>query len=84
MKREYVPDASSNVVLIEYDTETKALHITYKNGQRYHYASIELALYDELINAKSIGSYIAHNIIRKQNAAFKTAPQTRSGKDHMR
>lgn len=53
---------SSNLVKTEYDTETKKMIATFKNGLRYEYEDVPHQKYTEFRNAPSQGTYFNKNI----------------------
>lgn len=57
------PVKSSNVESVGYDGST--LTITFKGGKTYHYSNVPTSIHQSLLKAKSIGSFIATNIINK-------------------
>ena len=60
MERESVD--SSNISSIGYDEEQQLLEIEFLNGAIYQYTDVPLDVYNNLMNASSHGSYLAHNI----------------------
>ena len=56
------PVSSSNVRSIGHDATTNTLAIEFKDGSVYHYADCGKEHFDNLLAAKSIGSYIHKNI----------------------
>jgi hypothetical protein len=54
--------ASSNLVSVGYDSETKQLDIEFKGGAVYRYNSVPEHVYQGLVNAPSAGSYHHANI----------------------
>jgi hypothetical protein len=53
---------SSNVKQIGYDKNSKQLRVQFTNGGLFQYKEVPNEVNDELINAKSIGSYFSKNI----------------------
>ncbi len=68
MKRETVK--SSNLASIGYDESSKILEIEFLNGGIYQYLNVPLDVYEELMNAKSHGTYFSANI--RNNTSYKT------------
>ena len=59
---------SSMLSACEFDDETKELTVTFANGKDYVYEDVDMATYDNLINATSAGKYF--NSV-KQNFKIK-------------
>lgn len=57
-----VPVESSNIAAVGYDPETQVLDIEFNNGARYSYDDVPKRVYDELLNAPSIGRYFSSNV----------------------
>jgi hypothetical protein len=55
---------SSMLSACEFDDETKELTVTFANGKDYVYEDVDMATYDNLINATSAGRYF--NSIKSQ------------------
>ena len=54
---------SSNISLVDYNTETKELGITFKpSGKRYEYLNVPESIYNGIISAPSAGKYFYANI----------------------
>jgi hypothetical protein len=60
MKR--TPITSSNVAEVGYDSPTKTLEIVFKNGSVYQYHDVPADTYSHLMNAPSLGKYLAAHI----------------------
>lgn len=56
---------SSQMKIVEYDTETNTLIITFTKGARYEYKDVPNKVFLELIEADSIGSYFIKEIKTK-------------------
>ena len=56
---------SSQMKMVEYDTETNTLIITFTKGARYEYKDVPNKVFLELIEADSIGSYFIKEIKTK-------------------
>lgn len=55
--------SSSSVSMVGWDEETKILWVTYsKSNTTYKYIGVPESEYDNVMNASSIGTYIAKNI----------------------
>lgn len=55
---------SSNLVRTEYDTESKALVVEFKNGTRYEYENVPHQLYTQFRMAPSQGSFFSSKIAK--------------------
>jgi len=53
-----IPVTSSNVASVGFDPSTQTLEIEYKNGSVYQYFDVPQAVYDELIRAESVGTFL--------------------------
>lgn len=53
---------SSTINKVGYDMEHGDLYIEFKDGNHYLYQGVSKSEYDNLINAKSVGSYFAEEI----------------------
>ena len=54
---------SSNIEAIGYDPEARELHVRFlKSGDTYVYSDVDLAVFDELMQAESKGSYLNRRI----------------------
>lgn len=65
------PVESSNVVSIGYDPNSMTLEVEFKDGAVYQYFDVPEAIYQELMQASSIGQYM-HNSIRNAYRYAKT------------
>lgn len=65
-----VPKESSNVKEVGYDPATRTLGIRFANGKLYHYEDVPDDVYTDLLEADSIGGFIAKNV----RGQFKTTP----------
>lgn len=54
--------SSSNIASIGYDSESMTLEIEFNNGAIYQYFDVGQRLYEELINADSVGGFLAAHI----------------------
>jgi hypothetical protein len=55
-----VPVVSSNLASVGHEDTT--LEVEFKNGQLYHYFGVSQELYQELLNAESVGKFLNTNI----------------------
>ena len=54
---------SSNIEAIGYDPEARELHVRFlKSGDTYVYSDVDQAVFDELMQAESKGSYLNRRI----------------------
>jgi len=53
---------SSNVASVGYDHKTQTLEVEFTNGSVYQYFDVPQSVYDQLINADSVGKYLNVNI----------------------
>jgi len=61
---------------IEYDPERKELYATFHSGKLYAYKDVPLAVWQQLIQAPSVGSHFLKNIKPKfQCYPLGTAPE---------
>lgn len=58
--RNYTPVDSSNVDGL--DHEDSDLYVKFKNGSEYKYSGVPQSVYQDLLNAPSIGKYLNSNI----------------------
>lgn len=63
MKHKYYFMQSSMLSACEFDEETNEIIVTFANGKDYVYEDVDMATYDNLINATSAGKYF--NSIKK-------------------
>ncbi|GGF86441.1 KTSC domain-containing protein [Paenibacillus aceti] len=70
---ELIPVASSNVAAVGYDESKQVFYIQFKSSQKvYEHHQVPKEVYNDLINADSVGSFYARNI-KKQYPAGGTA-----------
>jgi hypothetical protein len=62
MKMERQPVSSSNIASVGYDENTEILEVEFLNGSIYEYKNVPLVIYQEFINAASLGSYFNREI----------------------
>lgn len=53
---------SSNISAVGYDDESSTLQVEFNNGMSYQYFDVPEILFEELVNADSVGGYLAENI----------------------
>ncbi len=70
---DYTAVKSSSIHEVGYDSETKTLGITFKNGRTYEYDDVHPVHYDELLKAESAGKYFHSNV----RNVFQTRPVER-------
>jgi len=51
------PVDSSNLSAVGYDPKTKTMHIRFQSGRLYAYYDVPEDIYQDLMNADSLGSY---------------------------
>lgn len=56
------PVSSSNVESIGYDESTEILFVRFLNGSVYQYMNVPLIVFEQLLNAPSVGSFMHRNI----------------------
>jgi len=56
------PVTSSNVMSVGYDRNTLTLEVEFKTGSVYQYFDVPEAVYQELMSAASVGTYLNQNI----------------------
>lgn len=59
---ERITVGSSNLASVGYDQSSSTLEIEFNSGGVYQYYEVPSHIYDELMNASSLGSYFHHNI----------------------
>lgn len=53
---------SSNVVSVGYDPASGVLEVEFRNGSVYDYADVPAEQFNELLEAPSVGSFIAKRV----------------------
>lgn len=53
---------SSNIKEITYDTDDKSMIITFNNNIQYKYFNVENSIFEEFIDAESVGRYFLTEI----------------------
>ncbi|MBX8483795.1 KTSC domain-containing protein [Pseudomonas cichorii] len=56
------PVTSSNVESVGYDEDSETLEVEFTNGTLYQYFDVPQGVYNGLVNADSVGGYLARNI----------------------
>ncbi|WP_149088096.1 KTSC domain-containing protein [Pseudomonas prosekii] len=56
------PVSSSNVESVGYDEDSETLEVEFKNGTLYQYFDVPQSAFNGLVNADSVGVYLAENI----------------------
>jgi hypothetical protein len=59
---EMISVSSSNVESIGYDESTELLYVKFLNGSIYEYKNVPKMIYEQLLAAPSIGSYMHRNV----------------------
>ncbi|MGE8452092.1 MAG: KTSC domain-containing protein [Pseudomonadales bacterium] len=54
--------SSSNVQSVGYDAASETLEIEFNNGAVYQYFDVPERIYNDLINADSVGGYLAQHV----------------------
>ena len=62
-KIERIPVDSSMVSAVGYDTESQDLYVEFNSGKIYCYQEVEPEVFQELLTAESVGSYMRYGII---------------------
>ena len=57
-----VPVVSSNVSAIGYDRDRNVLAVRFHGGATYHYRNVPENVYQNMIEAESVGRFLAHQI----------------------
>jgi hypothetical protein len=58
---EMTPVSSSNVAEVGYDADNQIAHVRFLNGSLYIYKGVPQPVYDGLLYASSVGSYLHRN-----------------------
>ncbi|HAW57988.1 MAG TPA: KTSC domain-containing protein [Bacteroidales bacterium] len=56
------PVASSNIQMVGYDESSETMRIQFTNGSVYEYKNIPLVVYNDFMQASSLGAYLNRNI----------------------
>ena len=62
---EHTAVQSQDLAIVGYDTKTSILEVAFRSGRVYRYAAVSEKIYQELLNAPSLGAYFDKNIKRK-------------------
>ena len=54
--------SSSNVAAVGYNEGTSTLGVTFLNGSTYYYSAVPITIYESLLLAPSVGSFLHHNV----------------------
>lgn len=57
-----VPVTSSNVASVGFDPESGTLEVEFHNGSIYQYFDVPETVYDGLVNADSVGGFLAAEV----------------------
>jgi hypothetical protein len=57
-----IPVESSSLKSVGYDELTQTLTVEFHTGKKYSYGEVPVEVYNDLLEAKSAGSYFAKNI----------------------
>lgn len=55
---DYTSVSSSSVAAVGYDESQATLGVRFNNGSEYHYFGVPSEVYDGLLNAPSVGTYL--------------------------
>ncbi|MDD5005055.1 MAG: KTSC domain-containing protein [Candidatus Omnitrophica bacterium] len=56
------PVASSNIQAVGYDESTETMRVQFNNSSVYEYHNIPLIVYNDFMQASSLGAYLNRNI----------------------
>ena len=59
-----IPVSSSNIVSIGYDKQSAILEVEFSSGSVYQYFDVPEHLYNELMQASSLGGFLNDNIVK--------------------
>ena len=59
---EYVNVTSSTVAAVGYDDSTSTLGLRFLSGAEYHYFGVPREVFDGLLSASSVGSYLDQHV----------------------
>jgi hypothetical protein len=54
--------SSTNLASVGYDSDSSVLEVEFNGGGIYQYYDVPAGVFDELMGAGSLGSYLHHNI----------------------
>lgn len=72
---------SSNVMAVGYDADLYKLYVQFKNGKTYEYGLVSQPIYENLMKAESIGSFVQRHLVRSENHPCKMVVDE-GGKKH--
>lgn len=61
------PVVSSNIAQVGYEQETKHLYVEFNNGTVYRYLDVNEEVYEQLVNAASVGKFLNAEIKPNHN-----------------
>ena len=53
---------STGIAIVGYEPSSQVLEVAFRNGSVYHYAEVPQTIYDQMIQAKSVGTYFAEHV----------------------
>lgn len=56
---------SSSVSAAGYDAESRTLAITFKGGRTYRYTEVPQSVFENLLQAKSVGKFVSTSVVGK-------------------
>ena len=56
------PVASSNIQAVGYDESSETMRVQFTNGSVYEYRNIPIVVYNDFMQASSLGAYLNRNI----------------------
>lgn len=59
---EMKPVTSSNISAVGYDEESKTLRVVFVKGYTYDYKKVPERVFEEMMNAESVGKYFHANV----------------------
>lgn len=59
---EMIKVASSNLSAVGYDEARQELQVEFKDGKKYAYADVPVEVFNELLGAKSVGSFFMKQV----------------------
>jgi hypothetical protein len=54
--------SSSNVDSVGYDAQTQTLEVAFKSGDIYQYSGVPTNVYEAIMSASSVGSYLHQHV----------------------
>lgn len=58
---------SSNIKAVGYDPKSKTLEVEFNSGSTYQYFEVPASIYNDFMDASSLGSFFAESIKNKFN-----------------